>query len=122
MSDSAEAPAKLVPDPDGRNADFYRHAATGQLHIQQCNACGHHHHRKRHIAGKGGMNRLVGDRPREDAPASARLLPRPIGGAALRAHAARKMTPRAAFVAALEAEFFLGAVLVELGVEPIGLG
>jgi len=58
VSDSAEAPAKLVPDPDGRNADFYRHAATGQLHIQQCNACGHYHHPPRYLCGECGSHDL----------------------------------------------------------------
>ena len=35
----SETPPRLIPDPDGRNADFYRHLATGRLHIQRCDAC-----------------------------------------------------------------------------------
>jgi uncharacterized OB-fold protein len=31
---------RLIPDPDGRNADFYRHLATGRLHVQHCDDCG----------------------------------------------------------------------------------
>ena len=35
----SDAPKKYVPDPDGRNADFYQHLADGQLHLQACDGC-----------------------------------------------------------------------------------
>lgn len=35
----SEAPPRMIPDPDGRNADFYRHLASGRLHVQCCADC-----------------------------------------------------------------------------------
>jgi uncharacterized OB-fold protein len=55
MSDAAERPPRMIPDPDGRNADFYRHAATGTLHIQRCDSCSRALHPPRYLcAGCGG--------------------------------------------------------------------
>jgi len=36
---------KYVPKPFGLDAEFFRLAIeTGKVHIQRCNACGHHQH------------------------------------------------------------------------------
>jgi len=35
----SDAPPRFVPDPDGRNADFYAHLAAGRLHVQRCEDC-----------------------------------------------------------------------------------
>jgi len=50
---------KWVPDPDGRNADFYRCAASGRLHLQQCASCGHYHHPPRYLCRECGSDDLV---------------------------------------------------------------
>jgi uncharacterized OB-fold protein len=47
--DTPERPPRAVPDPDGRNADFYRHAATGALHLQRCSDCGRYQHPPRYL-------------------------------------------------------------------------
>jgi len=52
-------PPKFVPDPDGRNADFYRHAATGALHVQRCATCGHAHHPPRYLCAECGSRELA---------------------------------------------------------------
>lgn len=36
----ADGPPRIIPDPDGRNADFYRLLASGRLHVQHCDDCG----------------------------------------------------------------------------------
>jgi len=36
---SGASAARFVPDPDGLNADFYRHLARGRIHFQRCVAC-----------------------------------------------------------------------------------
>lgn len=58
MSEAPRAPAKLVPDPDGRNADFYRHAATGRLHVQQCTDCRAFYHPPRYLCRECGSSDL----------------------------------------------------------------
>ncbi len=53
------APEKMIPNPDGRNADFYRHAATGRLHLQQCTSCSHYHHPPRYLCRECGSAELA---------------------------------------------------------------
>ena len=50
---------KIVPDPDGLNADFYVHAATGTLHIQRCESCGQAYHPPRYLCRECGSEALV---------------------------------------------------------------
>jgi len=57
MSESSRPP-KIVPDPDGRNADFYQRAATGTLHLQRCAGCDRYHHPPRYLCGECGSDRL----------------------------------------------------------------
>lgn len=40
-----------LPRPEGLNAEFYRHLAGDQLHLQQCSACGRFQHPPRHLCG-----------------------------------------------------------------------
>ena len=49
---------KMVPSPDGRNADFYRLAATGRLHLQRCTSCGHYYHPPRYLCRECGSGAL----------------------------------------------------------------
>jgi len=44
-----DRPPRAIPDPDGRNADFHRHAATGTLHLQRCSSCGRYQHPPRYL-------------------------------------------------------------------------
>ena len=59
MSAGLPPPPKMVPDPDGRNADFYRHAASGRLHLQQCAQCAHYYHPPRYLCRECGSEELV---------------------------------------------------------------
>ncbi len=53
----SEAPTKYTPDPDGRNADFYRHLAGGRLHLQSCADCARVLHPPRfRCAGCGSLD------------------------------------------------------------------
>jgi uncharacterized OB-fold protein len=54
MSEASETAQKMVPDPDGRNADFYRHLASGRLHLQQCAGCAHYYHPPRYLCRECG--------------------------------------------------------------------
>ncbi|WP_249011434.1 Zn-ribbon domain-containing OB-fold protein [Conexibacter sp. DBS9H8] len=38
-----------APQPEGLNLEFYEHAASGTLHIQQCSDCGHFRHPPRYF-------------------------------------------------------------------------
>ena len=58
MSAPAARPQKLVPSPDGRNADFYRLAASGRLHLQQCTSCAHYYHPPRYLCRECGSSEL----------------------------------------------------------------
>ena len=49
---------KMVPDPDGRNADFYRFAASGRLHLQQCTSCNPYYHPPRYLCRECGSGDL----------------------------------------------------------------
>jgi uncharacterized OB-fold protein len=49
----------MIPSADGRNADFYRHAASGTLHLQQCAGCARHHHPPRYLCGECGSSDLA---------------------------------------------------------------
>ena len=60
MSEEKElSPPKMVPDPDGRNADFYRHAATGTLHVQRCVDCAQSYHPPRYLCAECGSRDLA---------------------------------------------------------------
>ena len=58
MIEAPQRPPKLVPDPDGRNADFYRHAASGTLHLQRCVSCDHYFHPPRYLCAECGSHVL----------------------------------------------------------------
>lgn len=50
-------PPRMIPEPDGLNADFYRHLARGQIHLQQCSDCSAIHHPPRYrCASCGGAD------------------------------------------------------------------
>ena len=49
---------KMVPNPDGRNADFYRLAASGRLYLQQCTACRQYYHPPRYLCRECGSGAL----------------------------------------------------------------
>ena len=49
---------KMVPNPDGRNADFYRLAASGRLHLQQCKSCQLYYHPPRYLCRECGSGDL----------------------------------------------------------------
>jgi hypothetical protein len=55
---SAPASPKFIPSADGRNADFYRRAATGRLHLQQCTRCAHYYHPPRYLCRECGSSAL----------------------------------------------------------------
>lgn len=55
----SDTPPRMIPDPDGRNADFYRHLASGQLHIQRCDDCGAVHHPPRYTCPNCGSDALT---------------------------------------------------------------
>jgi uncharacterized OB-fold protein len=46
--------ARIIPDPDGLNADFYRHLARGQIHFQRCAGCSAVHHPPRYRCASCG--------------------------------------------------------------------
>src|SRR5581483_4945881 len=75
-----------------------------------------------HIGRERGVHRLVHGRPREHGPPPARPRPRPAVGAAAGAPDPGWVAPRAAPVAALEAQFARRAELVELGRQPLERG
>ena len=52
----SDRPPKLIPDPDGLNADFYRHLASGTLRLRSCNACGIVHHPPRYLCATSGSD------------------------------------------------------------------
>ncbi len=45
---------KVVPSPDGLNAEFYAECAKGQLCFQRCNACGAWRHPPRPMCARCG--------------------------------------------------------------------
>ncbi len=49
---------KMVPNPDGRNADFYRLAASGRLHLQRCPSCQLYYHPPRYLCRECGSGEL----------------------------------------------------------------
>lgn len=55
----SEAPPRMIPDPDGRNADFYSRLATGRLHVQHCEACARALHPPRYQCPRCGSEALV---------------------------------------------------------------
>lgn len=55
----SDAPPRMIPDPDGRNADFYRHLATGRLHLQHCNDCARVLHPPRYVCASCGSESLT---------------------------------------------------------------
>ncbi len=54
----SEAPAKMTPDPDGLNADFYRHIADGAVCMRRCEACGVVHHPPRYLCAACGSEQV----------------------------------------------------------------
>lgn len=44
MSDPFAEVQPRIPAPEGPNAEFYRLAATGRVHVQHCATCGHVQH------------------------------------------------------------------------------
>ncbi len=52
----SERPPRMIPDPDGLNADFYRHLATGQVHFQLCSQCSAVHHPPRYRCSSCGSS------------------------------------------------------------------
>jgi len=53
------AESRLIPDPDGRNADFYRYLATGRLHVQHCEDCARALHPPRYGCPRCGSQSLA---------------------------------------------------------------
>ncbi len=49
----------MVADPDGRNVDFYRHAASGTLHLQRCDDCMRPYHPPRYLCAACGGDALT---------------------------------------------------------------
>jgi uncharacterized OB-fold protein len=45
---------RLLPDPVGPNAEFYRYLARGELRLQRCGACGAWRHPPRHRCASCG--------------------------------------------------------------------
>jgi uncharacterized OB-fold protein len=41
-------PQPRAPTPEGLNLEFYEHAASGMLHLQQCTECGRFRHPPRY--------------------------------------------------------------------------
>ena len=54
MSTSAR---KYVPQPEGLNLEFFRHAVDGTLHIQRCDQCAHFRHPPRYYCPRCGSPR-----------------------------------------------------------------
>jgi uncharacterized protein len=48
MSDPFAGISPRIPTPEGPNAEFYAHAATGTVHVQHCVDCDHLQHPPRH--------------------------------------------------------------------------
>jgi hypothetical protein len=47
---------RLIPQPVGLNAEFYAHAATGQLQFQRCTACSRWRHPPRFLCAACGSD------------------------------------------------------------------
>jgi hypothetical protein len=54
----SDRPPKIIPDPDGLNADFYRHLAAGTLCLRHCDACGLMHHPPRYLCASCGSDNV----------------------------------------------------------------
>ncbi len=54
----SDHPPKMIPDPDGLNADFYQHLADGTLCLRHCDACGHMHHPPRYLCTSCGSEEV----------------------------------------------------------------
>ena len=52
----SDRPPKMIPDPDGLNADFYQHLADGTLCLRHCDTCGVVHHPPRYLCGACGSD------------------------------------------------------------------
>jgi hypothetical protein len=54
------ATSKYVPRPSGLDLEFNRLAiATGKVHVQRCDACGHHQHPPRRFCASCGSTDLA---------------------------------------------------------------
>ncbi|MFT5442577.1 MAG: putative OB-fold protein [Myxococcota bacterium] len=51
-----DRPAKMIPDPDGLNADFYQNLADGTLCMRHCEACGVVHHPPKYLCAACGSD------------------------------------------------------------------
>lgn len=51
---AADRPPRLIPDPDGLNAEFYRRLAGGRIHFQRCAGCQKLHHPPRYRCSSCG--------------------------------------------------------------------
>ncbi len=52
----SDRPPKMIPDPDGLNADFYLNLVEGKLCLRHCNACGVTHHPPRYLCASCGSD------------------------------------------------------------------
>jgi uncharacterized OB-fold protein len=50
----SERPPKMIPDPDGLNAEFYQHLADGNLCLRHCDTCGVIHHPPKYLCAACG--------------------------------------------------------------------
>lgn len=58
MSFDFDAVQPRLPEPDGPNAEFYRWARTGRLHLQRCSRCGSFQHPPRYGCRRCGAGEL----------------------------------------------------------------
>ena len=56
MSEDPGRPPKIIPEPDGLNADFYRHLARGAIRFQRCLTCARVQHPPRYRCGGCGSD------------------------------------------------------------------
>ncbi|MFN8037390.1 MAG: OB-fold domain-containing protein [Acidimicrobiia bacterium] len=56
---STDRPPRLLPAPTGLSAEFYAHAARGELRFQRCDACGGWRHPPRFLCPSCGSDRFT---------------------------------------------------------------
>ncbi len=54
----SDAPPKMIPDPDGLNAEFYQNIADGTLCLRRCADCGAVHHPPRYLCATCGSEQV----------------------------------------------------------------
>ncbi|MCZ7524913.1 MAG: Zn-ribbon domain-containing OB-fold protein [Acidimicrobiia bacterium] len=52
-------PGRMVPRPEGLNAEFYAHCARGELRFQRCDGCGRWRHPPRVLCATCGSDRYT---------------------------------------------------------------